>query len=422
MCNVCSSLPKTGTTAALLVLSLVLSAREVRSQSLTLPAAIEMAEKNNPLLQSADAGLAAATAGMTTARAYPNPGTTAMAGRQMVRAPGNLAGFSQLYGFTQPIEFGELRRSRLAVAERFRDSASLSLEARRLAVLTQVRRAFFEVLRRQGEVAILLENLKLVEELRQRIQVRVDVGEAARLELVRAEAEVATSRSQVNSARLRVIGALSGLRAAVGTPIPASLTLQGSLDPPAQLPPLKEMEGYILERHPVLRLANAEVQRAEARLTLERASRRPQPSFRGEYERVPDVPSFRVGIDIPLPLWNRREGPIAEAVAIVRQVRADESSRRVELLASLEGSYRAYELAGEQISAFEVGVLKQAEAALSAAEVAYRLGERGILEVLDAQRLLRTSRLDYLNAQFDRQAALVNLDELRARDPRSVTP
>ena len=47
---------------------------------------------------------------------------------------------------------------------------------------------------------------------------------------------------------------------------------------------------------------------------------------------------------------------------------------------------------------------------------------RGILEVLDAQRLLRSVRLDYLNAQFDRQAALVDLDELRGVDLRRSTP
>ena len=50
--------------------------------------------------------------------------------------------------------------------------------------------------------------------------------------------------------------------------------------------------------------------------------------------------------------------------------------------------------------------------------MAYQLGERGILEVLDAQRLLRTVRLNYLNAQFDRQAALVDLDELRGEELR----
>jgi len=35
-------------------------------------------------------------------------------------------------------------------------------------------------------------------------------------------------------------------------------------------------------------------------------------------------------------------------------------------------------------------------------------------------RVLRSVRLDYLNAQFDRQAALIELEQLRAIDPKDV--
>ena len=67
----------------------------------------------------------------------------------------------------------------------------------------------------------------------------------------------------------------------------------------------------------------------------------------------------------------------------------------------------------QEVTLFETGLLREAEEALRAAEVAYQLGERSVLDVLDAQRLLRTVRLNFLNAQFDRQAALIDLDEMR---------
>lgn len=390
------------------------------AQKLSLAEALVLAERENALLLVGEAAVEGARAGRVTARAYPNPGVGSQTGRQIVRLPGNVPGLVQLFSFAQPLELGALRPARLALAERGVEAASAQLEARRLAVLSNVRRTFYEVLRRQGEIGILEENLRLVEDFRRRIQIRVEVGEAARLELVRADAELATARAQLNSARLRLIGALAAFRAAVGADLPATLAVEGRLDPPAPLPPLAEIEQEVLNRQPVLRLARAEIRRAEARLLYEQAQRRPQPSLRADLERYPDVPNFRFGIELPIPLWNRREGPIAEAVAASRQAQAEEAARRVELLAAAEGAYRRYQAAGEQITAFETGVIKEAEAALSAAQTAYQLGERGILEVLDAQRLLRTVRLDYLNAQFDRQAALVDLDELRAVDPRSL--
>jgi cobalt-zinc-cadmium efflux system outer membrane protein len=121
-------------------------------------------------------------------------------------------------------------------------------------------------------------------------------------------------------------------------------------------------------------------------------------------------------------LWNRREGPIAEAAAQVRAVTAQAQNRELEFVSGIESAYARYNLATQQLAAFEQGLFVEATEAVRAAEVAYRLGERGILEVLDAQRVLRTVRLDFLNAQYDRQAALIDLDELRARDLRRNIP
>ena len=74
-------------------------------------------------------------------------------------------------------------------------------------------------LRRTREMQLAQGNVELLEDLRRRIQVQVDVGEAARLELTRAEAEVASARIAVRSAELRHAAALSQLYAAVGAPL-----------------------------------------------------------------------------------------------------------------------------------------------------------------------------------------------------------
>lgn len=392
------------------------------AESLTLDQAITLADQYHPQLQAGAAQIDAARAGILTARAYPNPEGAALAGGQSYRVPGNVAGVVSSFSFTQPLELGGLRPARIAVAERGRESSEHFLTGIRLAVLSGVRRAFYQVLRRQGEIGILDENLRLVEDFRKRIQVRVDVGEAGRLELIRADAELATARTAAASARLQYVTAISQLRGAVGTQLDSNVTPQGALDPAVALPPMEEIRQRVIQAHPALALVRSEVQRAEARLIYETAQRRPQPALRAEIDRPPDTPTYRVGIAVPLPFWNRREGPIAEAVALVRQAKALADSRQVEILAALEGAYGRYQVATQQLVAFEEGLLREAQEGLRAAETAYRLGERGILEVLDAQRVLRTVRLDLLNARFDRQSALVDLDELRAVDLRKAVP
>ena len=68
----------------------------------------------------------------------------------------------------------------------------------------------------------------------------------------------------------------------------------------------------------------------------------------------------------------------------------------------------------QQVESIQAGSLREAEAAVDAARSAYRFGERGILEVLDAQRVLQGVRTDLLDALFDRQSALIDLEELGA--------
>jgi outer membrane protein, heavy metal efflux system len=390
--------------------------------TLTLEQALALAEDYHPLLRAGIARIEGAQAGITTARAYPLPQFGVIAGQQTFRVPGNVSGLSQFFTFSQPLELGPLRPAREQVAQINRQSNEYLLAGTRISVLSGVRRAFYQVLRRRSEIEVLTENLRLVEELRKRIQVRVDVGEAGRLELVRADAELIAARSAANSARLQYISALTQLRTSVGSTLDADLNIEGKLDPLQQLPSLEALRQQALDSHPGMAYIRSEIRRSEAVVNYEIAQRRPQPQIVAEVERPPDSPSYRVGVSVPLTFWNKRQGPIAEASAAVRQVSAQAQSRELEFVSAIESAYARYNLATQQLAVFEQGLFVEATEALRAAEVAYRLGERGILEVLDAQRVLRTVRLDFLNAQYDRQAALVDLDELRATDLRRNIP
>jgi len=389
---------------------------------LTLEDALLLAEQNNPRLRVASAAVQGAQGAIVTAKARLNPTFTfGSVGRQqaiLANAPaGTLHGFT----FNQPVEVPSARATRIRVAEIGRQSSQYALNETSLAVRGSVKLAFYEALRRKREVEVASGNLQLLEDLRRRIAVQVKVGEAARLELTRAEAEVAAGRIQVQSAELRRSAALAGLSAAVGAPL-GNVDPEGTLDPPAILPVIEVLRSQVMAAHPAIALAESETRRAAAMVDQQRAQRIPQPTLWADMFRQPDVAQYRYGISVDLPLWNRREGPIAEAVAAQRQSAAVAEQRRIEITTALERAYSMYRVAGQQLEIFEAGTLRQAEAALQAAEAAFRFGERSIMEVLDAQRVLRSARLDYLNAQFDRQQALIELEQLRAVAPGGGRP
>ena len=114
---------------------------------------------------------------------------------------------------------------------------------------------------------------------------------------------------------------------------------------------------------------------------------------------------------VPDPLQSLLREAIAERERTLVRL----EGRRAELVQQLELAWRSVEIARVRVQALSEGAVRSAEAALRVAEAAYRFGERGILEVLDAQRVLRAVRQDLLLARFQLQSSLIELDTLAGR-------
>lgn len=373
-----------------------------------------MANQNSPRLHAANALLDRAAASTQIARAYTNPQVEFFAGKQSARpipTPG-VPGLLQHYAGYQVIEIPHERETRRMVADLGRVGQSYQRDSEQLSVIADVKHAFYEALRWEQEVERARQNLGLVQDLRNRVEIEVRVGEKGRLELTRAEAELARANFAVRSAQISLVNAIALLRAAIAAPPDVPIDPTGELEPPVRLGPINELRALVLQNHPVIAEANTVMEQAEVELDHQRALRVPQPTFYGEWERQPDLTFWRMGVNVPLPLWNRRRGEIADSQAAIRQSAALRNERQLELTSALERAYESYQLADQQATSLQAGSLHEAESAVDAAMAAYRFGERGIVEVLDAQRVLQSVRGDLLDARFARQSALVDLEEL----------
>jgi cobalt-zinc-cadmium efflux system outer membrane protein len=392
----------------------LIAAPMANAAPLTLDEALRLAAAHSPALAAPQAQERGAQAAMNTALAYPNPEVELAAGVSRPRQTGGESGRNWMAGVSQLIELPSLRTARKQGAEAGIVSGAAALGDARLNQRTAVKQAFFDVLRRQEEAGLAAENHALLLQIRNRVKIKVEVGESPRYELVKSEAEALAAESAARSAKLRVTQARDRLRALIGAPLAETFEVAPEPPLPADLPGLEALRRDVLERQPLLKVAEAETRRAQARLEQERASRLPQPTIKLSTERDPDMNQWRVGVALPLPLWNRREGPIGEAVANVHRAEAEARQMHLGLLAELDQAYSRYQIAKHQVGAFESGLLKEAESAMKVAEAAYRFGERGILDYLDAQRVLRTTRVDFLNARYELQTALIDIERLRA--------
>ncbi len=385
-----------------------------RAVPLSLPDAIAMAEKNNPQMHEAQAMTARAAATVLGAKAYVNPSIEVYEGQQYARpiATPGVPGLLQHYAGYQQIEIPRERKARQQATSFALAGSRFEEKAVGLAVTRDVKRTFYEVLRRREEINHARENLQLVQDLRRRVEVEVSVGEKGGLELTRAEAELARAQFAVRSAQLEYANSIARLRVAIAAPADMNLDPQGTLEAHVILPPVEQIREQVLQNHPLVAQSQARVDAARSNVEREQALRIPQPTVFAEFENQPDLRFWRTGVTVPLPLWDRRRGQIGEAKAESARQTAVSERLRLELISSLERAYEQYQLADQQVVSLEAGSLHAAESAVEAAKAAYRFGERGIVEVLDAQRVLQSVRGDLLDAQFARQAALIDLEEL----------
>lgn len=370
--------------------------------------------QNNPAIQAARHDEEAAEARTRTARALPNPDIEYLAGNASPRAGGTVTGTARSYGLSLPLDTPWRRLPRIATADAGLDAARQQRRAFEADVIAELRQRFYDVLRREAELKNALEDQRLTEDIRARIKARVDIGEAGRFELIKADAEALNARQLAEAASRRAVQARTVLQRVTGLSLPTSFQLNGRLDDIPGLRALDDLSNELQVRSPDLLRARAEVERASQSLRLERGLRWPALSLKGTIEEEPDVKFNRIGLSATLPIFDQRQGPVDEARAQLARAQRQLQQADLVLTQGLIAAVQQYEIAAARVTALETGILRQTEAALNVAQIAYRHGERSFLDVLDAQRVHRAARNDLIAARTELATAWIEIERLRA--------
>lgn len=365
------------------------------------------------LLASRDQVTAARFA-VDSASAFPNPELEYLSGSTRARSPGGNPGDARSVTLTQPIDLPWRRSARIGAAEAGFEAAAAGSRMFEADLLARLRARYFEVLRREAELSNAREDAALMESVRGKIALRVETGEAPRFELIKADAESLNAQKTAQAAGFRLEQSRSLLRQAVGVALPAEFKLTSRLRDVPALTPIDTVRKQISEASPDLARGRAEMVRAERQLALERAQRWPGLALKADIDEDPDIRTSKIGVVVSIPLWDRRSGPVGEAAAQLSRARNDFESQQFSLSQGLEVAYQQYEIAQTQVTALESGIVRQAEAALKVSQAAYRFGERGFLEVLDAQRVFRAARAELIAARYELATAWVEIERLRA--------
>ena len=366
--------------------------------------------KHNHVLLSARSSLDGALAGVKTASALGNPKVEwhqgqwqpiGMSRQQQVRG----------WGISQPIENPLTRRARMDGAQSGLLVSGQQLAMTKNDLVAQVQTRAYEALLYQSEAEAAADTLVLLEQVRERIRVRVETGEAPRYEMIKADAEVIHARERQQTASLMAEQALLELNRLAAGQLPARWKLNAPFHegPEFSRLDLVQLQEQAENQNPELIGLKHELERAQAQLRAAHTARWPGMELRYSENREPEVRQSIWGVVVQIPLLDQRSGPIAEAQAEVERIRARLDGRRAELRQQILLAWRSLEMTRLRVDALSQGVIKEAEAALRVAQAAYRFGERGILDVLDAQRVLYLEELNLAQSQAQTTLYLIAL-------------
>lgn len=308
-----------------------------------------------------------------------------------------------------PIWLPAQKSARQALAQTSSDDLEAQIANARLAIAGEVRERLWAVAAAREALVEVQDHLHHLEDLAGEVMKRVKAGDLARTDGMLAQQEVLAAQGAVTGAQAKLQEARTRYTA---------LTGQAEI-PTAEPEPIAAGQDRI---HPRLLAARSSLDRAQAAHKVVLATRTGPPtvgvSMRREQDNFAGGSSRSVGIAVQIPLGtNARSRPL-ETAALTHIETAEAEAALAE--AVLQGDA---ELARQQLATAE----QAREAAIARAAImhehtqlidkAFRLGERGLAELLRSEALSHEA-----DVAVHQQQIAVGLARARLNQALGITP
>ena len=390
---------------------------------LTLAQALALAMASNPDLAVQARELQAAQGPVVQAGARPNPELA------VLLEDTRRASRTTTVQINQPLEFGNKRAARIGAAEYGRDIAAADLALRRTDVRAAVTAMFFEVLLAQEHLALAQASVGLAHRASEGATRRVQAGKIspveqtkARIALAGAQLDAAQAEAALTLARQRLSATWGSAANRYGVVTQAGAAFDQAVVMASESMP--EAMARRIDASPALMRARIEVLRREAISELARAQRTPDVTLSLGVKRDEQMGRNQavIGVSLPLPVFDRNEGNLLEALRREDKARDELRAADIALRTSvMQGSGRLV-ASNAAVQMIRDQILPGAQSAYEAATRGFELGKFNFLDVLDAQRTLFQAQSAHLRARGDALRAAVELDRLLGGADGAVVP
>jgi cobalt-zinc-cadmium efflux system outer membrane protein len=311
------------------------------------------------------------------------------------------------------------------------ESAGFGTQSAEAAFENAVRQLGFTVKDTYYRIQLAQRRLVLAEENRERFSrilgintIRFNKGYIAEVDLIRIRLQVVDFHSQVIHALQEAESARGDLRQLLRLSPKTVMELTTELGFRRIDPDVEKLQVAALAVRPDIRAKRHTLSQRESDLKLAKAYRIPDVTIGAGYAiqgaQGPDNPGqVALNAGIPLPLFNRNQGGIHQAEISLQTAEA-ELDKTVNLVENeVEVAYRNLLQSRRLVESYFGEVLEDARTTVTIVERAYERGGATILDLLDAARTSRAIQQNYIEALFDYQHHLFQLESAVGQEIRS---
>lgn len=390
----------------------------------------QIATTGNPTLAQTQAVIQAARGRLLQAGLLPNPVVGGAVDNFAFKSPGNTPTYSGFVVTTIPLGGKLAKMRRIMQAEL--SQAELEAFMQNLRVMNAVRSAFYQVVGAQQAVDMrraLAENGRTATATTASLY---NIGQADKPDYFESEIEREQMAHDLQAATNNHLQKWKVFAALLGKPDMPLARLEANLEQGVGTIDEAQVTARILGDSPQIRMAQAQVQRAQAVVARARVEAVPDLFVRGALgynrefldagggggegaeaqssrpERIGLVGAAQVGVT--LPIFNRNQGGIASARSEVTFAQHGLERTRLALRVQLAGVLRDYNTALDAIARYRKIILPRAEAALQLYQQKFKEMSASYPQVLIAQRNVLSLRQRYVNALVNAQQDTVLLN------------
>ncbi len=387
-----------------------------RLESLSLEDAIAVALANHPRLRAAAYDIRAAQARETQARLGANPSFGVEA--EGLGASAGDGGESSYVLSQEFVTAGKLEKAgRVAQAERFQSQAEFL--AVKSDFIAEVKQAFYGVLAGERRVEARQQLADVAGQLLASVNAQVEAGAAIEPDRLRAQVAYEQAGLELRAAESELDVARRALTVSLGFDSPVTLPVVGDLEAIVELPQRDEVLERVLARNNHLEAARRGIERARRAHELAKAQAWPNlTAFAGpRYSDIDGETTMDVGVAMAIPLFDRNQGAIAEALAERLKAGTILGQTQLQLIEATSEAWSAYDTARVAVTKYREVLLPMSRRTLDLTEQVYRSGKFDYLRLLDAQQLFVQTNIVYVDNLLRLQQAAALLEALMQAEP-----